>query len=98
MAIPLILSIADPQVCHLTPTNHYFVPFLTIGTILLKHNTDITWRRDIRSINKSDLVFSLKDSGLLYRKQCTYNQPDEFADSENLSILLTTASEKRLMP
>jgi len=85
--LDLVLSsdvdVADLQVCPRTPSNHYFVSFQTQGAILPKPNTDITWRCDIRSINKSYLLSSLKDSGLLNPNPCTYNHPDEIVDSIN---------------
>jgi len=64
-------SVVDIQVCPLTLSDHYFISFQTIGAILPKPNTYITWRRDIRSINKSDLLLSLKDSVLIYLIPCT---------------------------
>ncbi len=85
--LDLVLSsdvlVADLKVCPLTPSDHFFVSFETQGTSLSKPSTNVTWQRDIRSINKFDLLSSLNDSGLLYPNPSVFNQPDEIVVSIN---------------
>jgi len=59
------VSIPEVLVCPLIPSDHYYVSFTIKNAALSMSETAVTWRRDLKSINRFDLLSSLKDSGLI---------------------------------
>jgi len=76
----LVLSkhVRIPEVleCHLTPSGHYYVAFTLKNAAPSVRETAVTWRCDHKSINRLDLLSSLKDSGLLCPFPHKSSKPD----------------------
>jgi len=80
------VSISEVLVCPLTPSDHYHISFTITNAAPSMRESALTWRRDLESINRFDLLSSLKDSGLLCPFPQKSSQPDELVASINTGL------------
>jgi len=79
------VSIFEVRVCPLTASDHYCVSFTIKNAAPYKRETAVTWRQDLKSINRFELS-SLKGSGLPCPFQHKFSQPDELVASLNIGL------------
>jgi len=73
-------------VCPLTPYDRYYVSFTIQNAAPSVRETAVSWRRDLKSINRIDLLSFLKDSGLFCPFPHKSSKPNELVASINTGL------------